>query len=128
MRASLTSSILIACIGLVTAGGCETMQDNPEASGAIIGGLAGAGVGAAVGGEEHRTEGALIGGAAGAGGGYLVGDQIDKRRDKDDDDRRVRRTRSSSRYDDDYYDSAYDRRARTARYRNGYDRYDRDYD
>src|SRR5688572_32047399 len=125
MRASLKSGILIACLGLGAAGGCETMEDNPEASGAIIGGLAGAGVGAAVGGDDHRTEGALIGGAAGAGGGYLVGDQVDKKNDREEreDREELRRARARGDLDDDYYD--YDR-ARPARSRDRY--YDSAYD
>jgi uncharacterized protein YcfJ len=117
--------LAVGCLGVGAVTGCETIEDNPRTSGAVIGGLAGAGVGAAVGGDEHRTEGALIGGAAGAGGGYLVGDQIDKKNDREDDDADdVRRARArQERYDDDYYD--YDS-ARPARSRDRY--YDPAYD
>jgi len=57
-------------------------QANPEAAGAIGGGLAGAGAGALAGGEGNRSKGALIGGAAGAGlgagagAGYRIGGEM----------------------------------------------------
>jgi len=67
---------------LVTAVSCSTPLHTRE-KGALIGGGAGAGVGALVGGWP----GAAIGGAVGAGGGALVGDQMEKR-DRDEDRRR----------------------------------------
>ena len=111
-------TLVITCLPLTVAG-CETMEENPEASGAIIGGLAGAGVGAVAGGEDHRAEGALIGGAVGAGGGYIVGDQIDKKNDRDD---REDRQRERARRERDY---EYER-AREAGYSDRF--YDREYD
>src|SRR5438067_4140958 len=70
--------------------GCETKAG----TGALIGGAAGAGIGAIVGHNSHgRTgSGALIGGAVGALGGALIGNEMDKkdkqeaRRDRDYDD------------------------------------------
>jgi uncharacterized protein YcfJ len=70
----LTGSALIGLV-LVT-GGCA----NNTETGALVGGAAGAGVGAIIGHNSHnRTgSGALIGGAVGAIGGAIVGNQIDK--------------------------------------------------
>jgi uncharacterized membrane protein YsdA (DUF1294 family) len=45
--------------------------------GAVVGGLAGAGVGAVV--SHHKGKGALIGGAIGATAGYLHGRSKDKK-------------------------------------------------
>ena len=118
MRASMRTCILIGCLGVGVAGGCETIEENPRTSGTLIGGAAGAGVGAAVAGDDDRAEGALIGGAVGAGAGWLAGDQADKHNDRDD--RRRERIRRERDYDDDIYYQ----RAREARYR---DRYDSDY-
>jgi hypothetical protein len=67
---------------LMTMIGCSRPLHTRE-KGALIGGGAGAGVGALVGGWP----GAAIGGAVGAGGGALVGDQME-RRDRDEDRRR----------------------------------------
>ena len=67
--------------------GCENLPGDEKTQGAVIGGLAGAGAGALIGGKEHRLIGALIGGAAGAGGGYLIGAKWDKITHKDDKDR-----------------------------------------
>src|SRR5436305_71966 len=83
--------------GVLGAGivGCETKAG----TGALIGGAAGAGLGAIVGHNSHgRTgSGALIGGAVGALGGALIGNEMDKqdkreaRRDRDYDDYAARR-------------------------------------
>jgi hypothetical protein len=61
---------------LTVAVGCA----NNTETGALVGGAAGAGVGAIIGHNSHdRTaSGALIGGAVGAVGGAIVGNQIDK--------------------------------------------------
>jgi hypothetical protein len=67
--------------------GCEQLPGDEKTQGAVIGGLAGAGAGALIGGKDNRLLGALIGGAAGAGGGYLIGANWDKITGKDDDDR-----------------------------------------
>ena len=82
--------------------GCESHAGN----GALIGGAAGAGIGAIIGNNSkgRTAEGALIGGAVGAIGGGLIGNEMDKKeaRQREDDDR--------------YYDERDrddDRRART---------------
>ncbi len=67
---------------LVAATGCENLPGDEKAQGATIGGVTGAAVGAAVGGE-HKLLGALLGGAIGAGGGYLIGANWDKITGKD---------------------------------------------
>jgi hypothetical protein len=67
---------------MIAATGCENLPGDEKAQGATIGGVSGAAVGAAVGGE-NRLLGALIGGAIGAGGGYLIGANWDKIRGKD---------------------------------------------
>jgi hypothetical protein len=57
--------------------GCSSM--NNTESGALGGGLIGAGIGGLIGAVTHRpVEGALIGGALGAGTGALVGNSEDK--------------------------------------------------
>ena len=87
--------LLAGCIFLATATGCETKAG----TGALVGGAAGAGIGAIIGHNSHnRTgSGALIGGAVGAIGGALVGNEMDKA------DRRKEQERDH--YDDDRYDS-----------------------
>jgi hypothetical protein len=75
MKRALLS--VVAC-GVLGAGviGCETKAG----TGALVGGAAGAGIGAIVGHNSHgRTgSGALIGGAVGALGGALIGNEMDK--------------------------------------------------
>jgi len=71
-RAGLAALLLAVSIG------CEQLPGKPTTQGAAIGGLGGAAVGAAVGGEHHRLLGALLGGAVGAGGGYLIGANADR--------------------------------------------------
>ena len=68
--------------------GCENLPGDEKSQGAVIGGLAGAGAGALIGGKDNRLLGALIGGAAGAGGGYLIGANWDKISGKDKDSNR----------------------------------------
>ena len=69
-------SALVAGMGLAAVG-CESHAGND----ALIGGAAGAGIGALVGSVSHARagEGALIGGAIGAIGGGLVGNEQDRR-------------------------------------------------
>ena len=71
MVRKLITMLMIILIGFnfVLVAGCETHAQ----TGALIGGLGGAGIGAAV----EDTEGALIGGALGAGAGYLIGQSQD---------------------------------------------------
>jgi uncharacterized protein YcfJ len=57
--------------------GCESDAQ----TGAALGGLGGAGIGAIVGHQQGKgTEGSLIGGAVGAGAGYLLGNEQDKKK------------------------------------------------
>jgi outer membrane lipoprotein SlyB len=60
--------------------GCEYPNGTPNntASGALIGGGAGAITGAAIGGSRHGGEGALIGAAVGALTGGLIGNAMDQ--------------------------------------------------
>src|SRR5881392_4114691 len=88
----------VVASGLLVAGvtGCETKAG----TGALIGGAAGAGIGAIVGHNSHgRTgSGALIGGAIGAVGGALVGNEMDKK-DKQEDRKHDREAEALRRSD-----------------------------
>ncbi len=67
--------IVLACAVVLPQAGCQSKAG----SGALIGGAAGAGLGAVIGHQSgHAGGGALIGGAAGAIGGGLVGNSMDK--------------------------------------------------
>lgn len=67
--------IASVCASLVAS--CQTVRDNPNtAAGAIIGGLAGAAVGAAMPGNDRR--GALIGAGIGMLAGAAVGQYLDQ--------------------------------------------------
>ena len=79
---TLITSTLIGALALSPLVGCESLPGDEKSQGAVIGGLAGAGAGALIGGEDNRLIGALLGGALGAGGGYLIGAQVDKTRDE----------------------------------------------
>lgn len=76
MRRTITASASIALLAFGSLG-CENLPGNRQTQGAVIGGVAGAGAGAVVGGEDNRLLGAIIGGALGAGGGYLIGAHTD---------------------------------------------------
>ena len=78
MARSFVTILTIAAVSLssVLTGGCESSAQ----TGAALGGLTGAGIGAIVGHQSGRaTEGALIGGAVGTGAGYLLGNEQDKK-------------------------------------------------
>ena len=64
--------IVVSLILLISAG-CQ----NDAQTGALIGGLAGAGVGQLAGGN---TESTLIGAAVGTGAGYFIGNESDKKK------------------------------------------------
>jgi outer membrane protein OmpA-like peptidoglycan-associated protein len=66
-------SLLVAAFAL---SGCQ-MLDTKTKKGAVLGTLAGAAAGAAIGGHDHRAGGALIGAAAGAMAGGLIGRYLD---------------------------------------------------
>src|SRR5437879_13796221 len=74
---TLTKAALAVTV-LTISVGCEQLPGTHQQQGAAIGGVGGAAVGAAVGGEHHRLLGALLGGALGAGGGYLIGASSDR--------------------------------------------------
>jgi hypothetical protein len=84
--------------------GCESHAGR----GALLGGAAGAGVGAIIGNNSRgRTgAGAAIGGAAGALGGALIGNEIDKKEARERGSYRDRDYYESRRpdYREDYYD------------------------
>jgi surface antigen len=68
--------LLVGVLSVAGLTGCETKAG----TGALIGGAAGAGLGAIVGKQSHghTAGGALIGGAVGALGGALIGNEMDK--------------------------------------------------
>ena len=68
-------AVVVVSSGFLFVSGCQSDAQ----SGALIGGLGGAGIGALAGGKHHG-EGALIGAAVGAGGGYMVGNEMDKKK------------------------------------------------
>jgi outer membrane lipoprotein SlyB len=72
--------ILVVAGAAVLLTGCVNPDgtQNNTASGALIGGVAGALTGAAIGGPRNGGAGALIGAAAGAIGGGLIGNSIDQ--------------------------------------------------
>jgi len=79
MFRSLIAILTVVSVGLVFVSGCESDAQ----TGAALGGLGGAGVGAIIGHQSGKTtEGALIGGAVGAGAGYVVGSEQDKQKTK----------------------------------------------
>lgn len=84
----LTGVLVLAAAPLMT--GCSTTSSN-TAKGAGIGGLLGAGTGAAIGSASGNTgKGAVIGGLIGAGVGGLVGNEAD-RQEKFAQEEKVRR-------------------------------------
>ena len=86
MTTKCVSVTLLGALLLSSTTGCETKAG----TGALVGGAAGAGIGAIIGHNSHgRTgSGALIGGAVGALGGALIGNEMDKAdRKKEEEDR-----------------------------------------
>lgn len=71
--------ILLAFLSFVlVVSGCESMGQKTK-SGALIGGIVGAGAGGIIGHQSgHGVEGAAIGAAVGAISGGLIGNQMDK--------------------------------------------------
>jgi uncharacterized protein YcfJ len=61
--------ILLLCAMTVLLSGCYTLREQYMATGAVIGGAAGA----IIGGAASGGSGALVGGAVGAGAGALIG-------------------------------------------------------
>jgi len=62
---------LVMVMTLIVNGGYAQTRKSHGATGAVVGGVAGAGVGAAV--SHDRKKGAIIGGVVGAGTGYAIG-------------------------------------------------------
>ncbi len=100
----MCKTAVTASLALFVAG-CESHSGN----GALLGGAAGAGLGAIIGHNSHgrTTDGALIGGAAGALGGGLIGNEMDKneRRERESAERYYDRDGYYER--DHYYDNRY---------------------
>jgi len=84
-RNTSTAVALAALIALtaIPMSGCEDLPGNRETQSTVIGGAAGAVLGAVIA-KENRLVGALIGGLLGAGGGYLIGAKTDWFKDDDD--------------------------------------------
>jgi len=79
MAKSFVTILIAVAVSLssVLTGGCESSAQ----TGAALGGLSGAGIGAIVGHQSGRAaEGALIGGAVGGGAGYMLGNEQDKKK------------------------------------------------
>jgi hypothetical protein len=96
--------VLLAAVSLASTPGCATKAG----TGALIGGAAGAGIGAIIGHNSHDRagSGALIGGAVGAIGGAIVGNEMDKSDRKKAEEERYDNRRDSYRDDRTAYTSA----------------------
>jgi uncharacterized protein YcfJ len=66
-------AVVIVSLGSLFVAGCESDAQ----TGAVVGGLLGAGAGQAMG---RDTESTLIGAWIGAGAGYIIGNESDKRK------------------------------------------------
>jgi outer membrane protein OmpA-like peptidoglycan-associated protein len=83
-RDMIKSPLLLAAASFLALSACvdpNAYPDDPNGrarDGAIIGGLAGAVIGAATASDGDELKGAIIGGALGAGGGAIVGSELDK--------------------------------------------------
>jgi uncharacterized membrane protein len=72
MRKLVVLFSIVTTMALNTQGVAQTeKKESHGAKGAIIGAVAGAGVGAAV--SHDKSKGAIIGGVVGAGTGYAIG-------------------------------------------------------
>lgn len=94
MKQKISKALLVVSLG-VGAAACQ----NKTQTGALVGGLGGAGVGAAIGSASGNAgKGALIGGAVGLVGGGLVGHGMDK-----SDEKKQRQAREDRRYEERSY-------------------------
>ncbi len=75
MKNLLKSLLVLPVVFALTA--CQQLPGERNTQGAVIGGAAGAAVGAAVA-KENRLLGAVLGGVLGAGGGYVIAAKTDK--------------------------------------------------
>jgi hypothetical protein len=71
----LISMVAAVSLGLAFVAGCESDAQ----TGAVVGSLAGAGIGQLAGGDTKST---LIGAAIGGGAGYMIGSEQDKKKTK----------------------------------------------
>jgi outer membrane protein OmpA-like peptidoglycan-associated protein len=77
-RASRRLLGLALGLALVSLGpGCETLPGSKTQQGAVMGGIAGAAAGRAIGGHDNAATGILLGGLAGAAAGGLLGRYLD---------------------------------------------------
>jgi outer membrane protein OmpA-like peptidoglycan-associated protein len=80
----MKTPLILAAASLLAVTACvdpNAYPDDPNGrakSGAIIGGLTGAVLGAATSRDGDELKGAIIGGALGAGGGAIIGNELDK--------------------------------------------------
>jgi len=102
MKRAVVSVIMsgVIGVGLIGTAGCQTKAG----TGALVGGAAGAGIGAIIGNNSHgRTaSGAAIGGVVGALGGALIGNEMDKadrQREREQYREEVYRQRRDARYE-----------------------------
>ncbi|MCP4640060.1 MAG: OmpA family protein [bacterium] len=78
-RLPRSASLAIALVLTVALVGCQTASEHRTATGAIVGGLAGAGAGALID-SDNPGRGALIGAAAGAAVGAGIGHMLQKQK------------------------------------------------
>ncbi len=72
-------AMLISSVVFTATGGCQTFQTNNAEKGTLLGALAGAGLGAAIGdGRDAAGPGALIGAGVGAISGAVIGGGVDR--------------------------------------------------
>ena len=83
VRCALVLAAIAGLCGAPFMGGCEDLPGSRTEQSTVIGGAAGAGIGAILA-KENRLLGALIGGLLGAGGGYLIGAKTDWFEDDDE--------------------------------------------
>jgi uncharacterized protein YcfJ len=123
----MTSRKLLSAAASLMLGAGVVGCESHAGTGALIGGAAGAGIGAIVGHNSHgRTgSGALIGGAVGAGAGALIGNEQDKAEQRDRGYRRDDYRRDDYRRDDYEPRSRYYERddSYAPRYDGGYTEY-----
>lgn len=80
-HAALVPLVLSLALGLSVGGlGCASLPGSKTTQGAVLGGLVGAGSGAAIGRDGHDTAGILIGTAVGAVAGGVIGHYLDNQR------------------------------------------------
>lgn len=76
-RSHKTGGVVVAVALLVFHLGCESLPGTKTQQGAVLGGVAGAAAGRAVGGHDNAAAGIIVGGLAGAVAGGLLGRYLD---------------------------------------------------